>query len=136
MPCVAAGATGISDAVQPPALWTPLLQQPNWHHRRPAVLWTPGLQCCKTVQAHVALCVRPVDLAAGSSHVVGRAAMGKVAQAGATRQQQLAAVARVALPGARAEEMSLESVKRKRQRKMNKHKHRKRLKKLRMGKLR
>ena len=126
--------------MQPPALWTPLLQQPSCSYRQRAALWTPGqlaaLQSCEIVQAQIALCVSSVDSATGPVHTVGRTVLREVAQAGALRQQHLAALARVAVPGARAEKMALESVKRKRQRKMNKHKHRKRLKKLRMGKLR
>lgn len=126
--------------MRPPALWTPLLQQPSWYHRQPALLWAPSqlaaLQTCQIVRGHIALCVSSMDLAASPTRTASRAVMRELVQAGATRQQRLAAVARVAMPGARAEEMALESVKRKRQRKMNKHKHRKRLKKLRMGKLR
>lgn len=126
--------------MRPPTLWTPLLQQPSWSHRQPALLWTPGqlaaLQSCERVQGHVALCVSSVDSAPGPVQTVSRAGVREVAQAGALRKQQIAVFARIAVPGARAEEMALESVKRKRQRKMNKHKHRKRLKKLRMGKLR
>ena len=88
------------------------------------------------MQTYVALCVTSADSATGPTRTVGRTDLREVAHAAATRQQQLVTVARVAVPGAWAEEMALESVKRKRQRKMNKHKHRKRLKKLRMGKLR
>lgn len=126
--------------MQPPAIWMPILQQPSCFHRQPALLWTPGqlaaLQSFETVQESIAFCVSSVHSAVGPTRTVGCAGLREVAQAGATGQLRAAAVARIAVPGARAEEMALESVKRKRQRKMNKHKHRKRLKKLRMGKLR
>ena len=136
---VADAVPGRGDAAQPPALWAPLLQQPHCH-RQPALLWTPGqlaaLQSCEAVQAHIALCVSPVDSVTGPTARVDYAALREPAQTGAAEQLSTAATARLVVPGARREEMALESVKRKRSRKMNKHKHRKRLKKLRMGKLR